>query len=66
MRILEAYHLAKEEKISPRQLLLTRQGLGESVVSYIDRWLELIIDVKILLPEICGLDYAFIVYTTTS
>ena len=41
MRILEANHPAEEEKITLRQLVLTRQGLGESVVNYIDRWLEI-------------------------
>ncbi|XXG48040.1 hypothetical protein AAC387_Pa02g2583 [Persea americana] len=41
MRILEAYHSAEEEKITLRQLVLTRQGPGESVVSYIDEWLEI-------------------------
>ena len=41
MRILEAYHSADEERITLRQLALTRQGLGESVVGYINRWLEL-------------------------
>ena len=41
MRILEAFHSAEEEKITLRQLVLTRQGPGEFVVSYIDRWLEI-------------------------
>ena len=41
MRILEVYHLADEEKITLRQLVLTRQVLGESIVGYIDRWLKM-------------------------
>ena len=41
MRILEAYHSAEEERITLRQLALTREGPGESVIGYIDRWLEM-------------------------
>ena len=41
MRILEAYHSVDEERITLRQLALTRQGPGESIVGYINRWLEL-------------------------
>ena len=41
MCILEAHHSVEEEKITLRQLALTCQGPGESVVGYIDRWLEM-------------------------
>ena len=41
MCILEAYHSVEEEKITIWQLVLTCQGPGESVVSYINRWLEM-------------------------
>ena len=41
VRILEAYHLIEEEKITLQQLVLTCQRPGEFVVSYIDRGLEI-------------------------
>lgn len=41
MRILKAYHSVEEEKITLRQLVLMHQGPGESIVSYIDRWLKM-------------------------
>lgn len=39
--ILEAYHLTGEETVIIRQLVLTCQGPGESIVSYINQWLEM-------------------------
>ena len=66
MRILEAYHLADEERTTLQQLALTCQGPGKSVVDYINRWLEMApTGVKIRLSEVCGLEYAFIVCIMT-
>ena len=41
IRILEAYRSIEEETIIVRQLVLMRQGPGESIVKYINRWLEI-------------------------